>query len=616
MAQSDWVSELLKQEEYAEFTQDDTSHVIDTTQDVHVNAIPHLSSDINSLAFSSEYLKKKLFQYVEENYLQFLDELLDLLNLQINLSVTRNTVASLDRDFANLTSKINPPFISLLSKTSQLERLSLATKVLRKVQRFLILKKRLLYLNLDLLSSDNSIVIQSISDLPKAAICIGEIELLEDPDLSGIHIIDNELNFIATTKSKIIENAEYLLNSGLSSQNHGDIASGLQILQNLNLMSLKTQSIIDTILSKIISEMQTALSVTIVAHDIKDSTNSSGSPQGGMRRAVNNDYSNSSWTIALWDRLENLMDIMYEESIKIYLLEKVLSRRKDPITHIVFLVDVVKTLGENMIDYFWRALSISFEKELRLSTKASPPIHQTFQMGFPKLLRLFHDFFSRIAVHNGAHFSSDSLTPESLMMLKPLHQYESSYVNRCLSRLLDVLNASFTEKSSLSTSSQGTLSVTNKGTPSRDDVEKIVRSISSELEVLASETSGLFTNSANVYAPMPSPSSGPSSSLQVLCIELSNSLWYLQDSVWQVAIEFDVEVAIEAVTEGIMKINQLLQRVLEPLLIGLTKELEIIILKLYKEDYGRQKATSNKAEPAASPFVIELSQRVRWMQRE
>jgi hypothetical protein len=118
----------------------------------------------------------------------------------------------------------------------------------------------------------------------------------------------------------------------------------------------------------------------------------------------------------------------------------------------------------SLLDYFWKKVSLILDKDLKTSTKASNIILQVLQAGYPKMLRIFHDMFVRIASLNTIGRSSvGDLSPEKTI-LKILASFESAYVSRSLSRLLDAVNSTFPDR--------------NSRNLNRDDVDKIQRTIS------------------------------------------------------------------------------------------------------------------------------------------
>lgn len=62
-------------------------------------------------------------------------------------------------------------------------------------------------------------------------------------------------------------------------------------------------------------------------------------------RRVNNEptFGNQAvWAQTVWGRIEKLVDVFSDSCIKIKVLERVLEIKRDPITHVPFLDEVVK----------------------------------------------------------------------------------------------------------------------------------------------------------------------------------------------------------------------------------------------------------------------------------
>lgn len=51
------------------------------------------------------------------------------------------------------------------------------------------------------------------------------------------------------------------------------------------------------------------------------------------------------------------------------------------------------------------------------------------------MLRLFHDFFAKIAVHTDTSYTSTFQSPETVLVLRSVSHFESLYMSRSLNRL-------------------------------------------------------------------------------------------------------------------------------------------------------------------------------------
>ena len=159
------------------------------------------------------------------------------------------------------------------------------------------------------------------------------------------------------------------------------------------------------------------------------------------------------WANALWNRLSSLIEDMAGACVKVcfffiyflgarvdccdlqvYTLEKVLKLKKDPVSQIVFLDEAMKVGLEvlatlmSLLTWFcrcwkigpaqfsglpwherWKSRPGTGQKVRDLSSESgvlfdhlfedSTFLQQTLSSGYPKFLRLFHEFFSKIAVH-------------------------------------------------------------------------------------------------------------------------------------------------------------------------------------------------------------------------
>lgn len=93
------------------------------------------------------------------------------------------------------------------------------------------------------------------------------------------------------------------------------------------------------------------------------------------------------------------------DMFQVYTLEKVLKLRKDHVSQVVFLDEAMKVLEDKPSLSFWHALARALEKQAKDATKSSTFLQQTLSSNYPKLLRLFHDFFAKIAVHTDTAYT-------------------------------------------------------------------------------------------------------------------------------------------------------------------------------------------------------------------
>jgi conserved oligomeric Golgi complex subunit 5 len=215
-------------------------------------------------------------------------------------------------------------------------------------------------------------------------------------------------------------------------------------------------------------------------------------------------------------------------------LESFLSRRNDSSTQTVLLEYVVKELSKQfkgdsktIKQFFWKGLGDMLDSEITNSTKSSQFLLQVLQAGYPKLLRIFLDLYSRIKLVSGDEIQLLSLT-----------NFEGAYITRSFTRLNEAVS-----------------NILQKGTPNRDDGTKLGRTVSSELnatrfdpellsKIAINVTKSLTTFSTKVetlviYDTKITISGSTLPQTQVVKVDIINCLYNLSEAIWGLVIDYD-----------------------------------------------------------------------------
>ena len=138
-------------------------------------------------------------------------------------------------------------------------------------------------------------------------------------------------------------------------------------------------------------------------------TTTLGSTPQKVNEPLTSSSQSAAWTSGLWYRMENLMDRLCHDCGRVYILHRVLSRQRDPYSQKTFLEEGFEFHGKDfefltadLIQAYWKHVAKFFGKEMKAAAKSSTFLHQTFQIGFPKLLRLVHEFFLNVNVLSGS----------------------------------------------------------------------------------------------------------------------------------------------------------------------------------------------------------------------
>lgn len=112
-------------------------------------------------------------------------------------------------------------------------------------------------------------------------------------------------------------------------------------------------------------------------------------------------------------------------------------------------------------------------------------LQQTLSTGYPRLLRLFHSFFAKIAVHTDTVYTqtqqrclsplcflwTPSLrhrSPETILVLRALNIFQSLYLSRSTSRLNEAISSAFANGA--------------RGPPGQSEGTNIARTVANELD--------------------------------------------------------------------------------------------------------------------------------------
>ncbi|KAI9001852.1 Golgi transport complex subunit 5-domain-containing protein [Hyaloraphidium curvatum] len=653
---------ILAHPDYADFAADGfdanayASEIVHSPASAYYSGSGGISASLQKLAYNVEFLRKQIHDQVAAHYEDLLQQVTGLQDLEGHLFSVRQGLASLDGTMDKIRAKVRAPHTQLSQLTLQLERVQLAAEVLRRVIRFLYLSRRL----------EAQMAAHAAAEgreggereLAKAALTYSEIEsILEGSDLAGIDAVSRLLPHLATSRASIVRVGDAHLRRGMQTGDQSALAYGLQVHRNLAQLPRTVKAAADALLEECSERVRGGLDVQAANKDARDGTGGAGS-QPAVRRAGGNEPVASAqaavWASALWTRLEKAVDGVYGAVAEAYLLERVLRRRKDPISGATFEEEVLPAFGgEGVVEYVWRNLAANFDREIKNATKSSVFLLQTLQNAYPRLLRLVKDFFVRVRVIKGAFndptapqppapdplpltpgassasLPDDPTDPHELLFLRSLSPLATAYIQRSATRMFDPINLAFPGERAA------------RWVPAREDSERIVRVVAAELEqarfdakllrsvgrnagkaahAFAVKAEGLV--SAYDLAPV---MAGPAAPGLVTDLELVNALFWFEDGVWRVLEEYEVASGlVEEMGPALEAVRKVAMAAVEPLFRNMGKELEATIVKIHKEDYHKSapaKAAGvvrvgTPSTDADGQYLKELGTRLKWIQKE
>uniref|UniRef100_A0AAY5F3J5 Conserved oligomeric Golgi complex subunit 5 n=1 Tax=Electrophorus electricus TaxID=8005 RepID=A0AAY5F3J5_ELEEL len=544
---------LFHTECYADFVNEEFDAKAYTAHAIHHAVI---AEHLAKLAQGISQLDRELHCQVVATHEDLLAQATGIESLEGVLEMMQTRISALQS--AVDRTKIIDPYNKILVRTAQLARLQVACDLLRRIIRILYLTKRL-----------QGQLQGGSRELSKAAQSLNELDYLsQGVDLSGIDVIENDLLFISRARLEVENQAKRLLEQSMEIQNPSQVGTALQVFYNLGSLRETVNSVVEGYKSFVQDSVTSALDIKVLTQP----TNNRGAPGRAVMPTPGN---TATFRAALWTNLEKLMDQIYVACSQVQHLQRVLTKKRDPVTHVCFIDEIIKDGKPDILYVFWNAVTRMLSVELQKATEASTFLKQALEGEYPKLLRLYNDLWKRLQQYStniqGALGSSSSgldldLTgsesdtqdlftrikqdydPEKALK-SSLQPYEAAYLSKSLSRLFDPINLVFP---------QG-----GQSPPSTDEMESIIKTIGSELSV------GLVDPGLTVAV-----AKNVAKTVQLFCVK-SEQLALMGSAV-------------------------------QPLLMSVTDSVEAILITMHQEDFSGPLSAGEKPDMPCSLYMREL----------
>ncbi|XP_050781442.1 conserved oligomeric Golgi complex subunit 5 isoform X6 [Gopherus flavomarginatus] len=294
--------------------------------------------------------------------------------------------------------------------------------------------------------------------------------------------------------------------------------------------------------------------------------------------------------------------------------------------------------GQSDILYtFWTAVTQTLSSQFQIATDSSVFLKQAFEGEYPKLLRLYNDLWKRLQQYSQniqRNFNASGNTDlfaelqqmeedthdifmqkkqdyDSEKALKDsLQPYEAAYLSKSLSRLFDPINLVFPPG--------------GRNPPSTDELDSIIKTIASELNVAAVDPNLSLAVSKNVAKTIQlygvkseqllstqgdaSQVIGPLTEGQRRNVAVVNSLYRLHQSVLKVVSSQSSfpAAAEQTIATALKTIYDLMGSAVQPLLNSVGDSVEAIIITMHQEDFSGSLSSSGKPDVPCSLYMKEL----------
>ncbi|KAL9959850.1 hypothetical protein ACROYT_G033211 [Oculina patagonica] len=585
-----------------------------------------ISESLARLADGINLLDKELHSQVVEHHEDLLQQATGIETLEGVLQMMQTRINSLKASVERIQQHVVEPYFKIRSRTAQLRRLQEACDILRRVIRVIYLTKRL-----------QSQLQGGAREITKAAQSLSELDyLVQGADLSGIQAVENDLKVAAKARKEVENQAQRMLAQGMETQNQTQVATALQVFYNLGSLVSTVSEVVNKVRDNLKSGVKEALDPNTLSQ-VQPITGAGGPGRAAMPTPGNT----AAWRATLWTRLEQLMDSIYSACGQVHHLQKVLAKKRDPVTHVCFMEELVKE-GNTCIASFWDSVTSILTQEFAQSAQASTFLKQAFEGEYPKLLRLYNDLWTRLQQFSSAtNVPSAALVPqmepsfglfpasEDEFSISPeqalknsLAPFENAYLSRSLSRLFDPINLVFPSGA--------------RNPPSKEELASIAKTIGSELSV-ASVDVGLTITVARNVAKTIQLYTAKCEQLLVTSAEVNqlydhvtppqqknasivNSLFQLHQAVTKIVdgLRSPPGVAVDAISTGLQGILALINSALDPLLDAISLDLENHIFKMHSEDFTNSTLSRDIADNPDAPcsgYIQEMQDFIIHVQK-
>ncbi|KAH9018023.1 Golgi transport complex subunit 5-domain-containing protein [Lactarius pseudohatsudake] len=627
-----------------------------------------ISVAIAKLNYGIDDVSKQIKNVVTTHHEDLLEQAAGVGELSGSLQTVRDGLDALDSSLEKLRQKFRTPYQTMQASVKRLQRLQQVSDVLRRTSRFTTLEKRLQTQMAELGDGANGAGAQSKAppssavldgrrsatpgldyegererSLAQAAVTIAELgDLLEtSPDeptaiseepspvdagpsssrhipLRSINAVAVHIPFIDLARTKVTADMESMVLEGLSQVNQPLLATSLQTAHNLRLLPDLVQNLVSDLSTAVEARIKAAFDVSQISKELNAKDPASSSAGLAYKSRVRQEPTNVTapqWANALWNRLSSLIEDMAGACVKVYTLEKVLKLKKDPVSQIVFLDEAMKVLENKPSSTFWAALARSLEKQTRDGAKNSTFLQQTLSSGYPKLLRLFHEFFSKIAVHTDTVYSQARQSPETVLVLRALSTFEALYLSRVSNKMNEAVGQAFQGGARAPPSSpEGTnvmRTIANELDTAKFDpllVQSVTRSAKSSLDMLLARADGMIVRDRAVTLL-----AGPVATPQ-LVHNLSLAMFLYHCGRLR-ALEEEYSSDVYAILRpAVVDATETYGRIVDPLLTAIKSESSGIIAKLHREPARSADPLSDMG--GSSAYVQELTEKLSFVKTE
>ncbi|GAA6004235.1 hypothetical protein JCM10207_002497 [Rhodosporidiobolus poonsookiae] len=625
------------------------------------NGTGDVSAALARLNFGVEDLNRQLKAEVTKHHSSLLLQAASLGGLDGDLSEVRRGLVEVEGGVSRLKRKIAAPHDALSSSLLLLTRLRRAASLARRAQRFMVLARRLEGQMVEIDGANAELAVKGASStegraeerreraMAEAALTLAEIESLlsasegaeaaeDDPEallpIRSLVAVESAIPAVELTRQHVVEEMESAVQRGLTDLDHPLLASSLQTAHNLSVLPSLVDSLVVDLNQLVFRKVKACFDMGSLAREMagKEAPANAASAFVYKSRTRNEPTQATmpQWASAMWSRLENLVGDMGSICIKVYTLEKVLKLKKDQNTQTSFLDEAMTILDNKPSVLFWTGLAQALESQAKDVVRNSAFMQTILSTGYPRLLRLFQEFFSKIAVHTDTVYTLTQQSPETILVLRSIQPFETLYLNRSTNRLTDSVGSAFNLSSSLAssfsarppsvpTANEGistARAIVNELDAARFDpllVKAVAKGAARAVESFISRAEGLILHdhaSTSLLGPLATPSQHQNA-------DVTSSLYHL----WlplERALADHPESVREVLRPAVDHLRTTYLSAANPLIMSIRREFSALLARMHRVDYSKNLdgAAGPGAGAGTSAYMGDLTDKLALIKDE
>lgn len=179
-------------------------------------------------------------------------------------------------------------------------------------------------------------------DLSKCAQLYYQImSLVSENELGGIAVVEEEMKWVLECGEELRVKGMEVLERGLEGFNQAEVGAGLQVFYNLGELRGTVEGLVSKYKNVGVKSIANALDMKAIS---SGGGMYGGGPGGIQRSGTPQIGGGSKAKEALWQRMNGCMDQLHSIVVAVWHLQRVLSKKRDPFTHVLLLDEVMQVM--------------------------------------------------------------------------------------------------------------------------------------------------------------------------------------------------------------------------------------------------------------------------------